>query len=326
MYLQTKKVVIIYIVTIITAVSIINTLYNKTQDTIMQISIVTSEELSYKTSFAQNIYGEFSVDGLAEEDISRYGSSLFQLPENSQAQFSSIVNSSEMVIVVGDSFNDILPQSISENPEKQFVLVENSQDIQGENVEGININYDQVYDDINRVSNENNKALVIVCNAYSDLALNKYYQNDINSNVNVKLLSVDNTTDIVELKELITKQLNHGFTNVYSLNPYNNQTVVEAVSDFNDSEQENQLLQSEISSEEDSEVSSSALSEETLSEEELVTAKLKYMSLNQGEYLTNEEELEIEHVIYTVSDEINELIDDMLARKISNDQVNISVT
>lgn len=321
MYLQTKKVVIIYIVTIITAASIINTLYDKTQDTIMQISIVTSEELSYKTSFAQNIYGEFSVEGLADEDINRYGSSLFQLPENSQAQFSSIVSSSQMIIVIGDSFNDILPKSISENPQKQFVLVENSQDIKGENVESINIDYDQVYEDINRVSTKENKALVIVCNAYSDLALNKYYQSNINSNVNVKLLAVDNTTDIVELKQKITEQLNNGFTNVYSLNPYNNQTVVEAVSEFNN-KQASSLL-SEIASENESEITSQTSDKEA---SEIKDAKLKYMSLNQTEYLTSEDDLQIDHVIYTVSDEINDLIDDMLSREISNDQVNISVT
>lgn len=323
MYLQTKKVVIIYIVTIITAASIINALYNKTQDKIMQISIITSEELSYKTSFAQNIYSEFSVDGLAEGDINRYGSSLFQLPENSQAQFSSIVNSSEMIIVIGDKFNDILPQSISENTEKQFVLVENSQDIKGENVEGINIDYNQVYEKINRVSSKNNKALVITCSAYSDLALNEYFKSEINSNVNVKLLPVDNTTDIVELKQAIADQLNNGFTNVYSLNPYNNQNVVEAVSDFNEAQQTAQTLLSETGSENKSEVTSENISEEA---EDVDIASIKYISLNQGDYLTSEDDLQIDYVIYTVGDEINKLIDDMLSRKISNDQVNISIT
>ncbi len=328
MYVQTKKVVIIYIVTLVSLISIISTLYKETQDTVTQISVVSSEELSYKVSFAQNIFNELSIDGQGDKDIVRYGASLYQISDSSNSQFANIVNSSEVTIVIGDTFNEFMEDMIVENPEKQFVLIENSLDYDEGNVLQINVDYNQVYETINRVSNENEGSLVILTDEFSVLAENEYYAHEVTANPNVKLEIVSDTTDNVTLEQTITKDLDDGFTNVYNLDPYNNATVIETVQKFNakiveDDKSEKRLEESEeLSSAVESEVTSS-VTEEVESEQQV---KLKYLTLNQTEYLGERSNENISSYSYDIEEEVADIISRALNEELKHGNVEISIT
>ncbi len=318
MYLQTKKVVIIYIVTVVSLLSVISTLYNETQDKAMQISVVSAEELSYKISFAQNIYSEFSVDSTDQQELTQYGASLYQLTDSSQAQFQNIVNNSDMIVVIGDSFNRGLEQQIVNNEDKQFVLVENSNDFEFDNVYQINIDYTEVYDQINRVSNENNQSLVIICNQYSQLANNIYLEHEIANNPNVKLEIVEDSTDLEAIQKQMETDLQNGFTNVYSLDPYNNSTINETIIKYNDAK----ALETKTS-ETDSEVASSETTEQVV---ETKDSTLRYLSLNHNEYLSEHTDTNLVSNIYDVKSQINSLIKQVLDEQLISGDIEISIS
>lgn len=321
MYLQTKKVVIIYIVTLITFSSIITSLYRETQDTITQISVVSGEELSFEVSYAQNIYKQFTVDDAENEDVARFGASLYQLSNTSSTQLTNIINASEMTIIVGDTFNEFLEDNIKANTEKQFVLVENSIRYDYENVYQININYDQIYDSITRVANDQNKTLLILSAEYSNLSLDTFNNHEISSNPHVKVEIVNESTEVAKLNEIITEDMNFGFTNVYQLNPYNNIDMIELINSYNQVQLETkEKLTNAAKSETDSEAKAE------LEDFELNLASLHYLSLNQGELPTSQVNDYFTTSYYDIEPELNKLIDDVIAEKIKSGQAKISIT
>lgn len=297
MYLQTKKVVIIYIVTIITFVSIISTLYQDAQDTIPQISVISSEELSYKVSFAQSAYNELSLAGDDSSEFAMYGASIYQIAQKSSAQMNSIVNGSDTTIIIGDTFNEFISQMITENETKQFVLIENSQIFDYDNVYQININYSGIYDAINRLSKEQ-KSVVYVTDKFSELAENQYLNHDIAANGNVKIEVINNSVDQVGVKAMLQQDLEDGFTNVYSLDPYNNAIIIEEVNNFNETliEKQSEAKLSEVGSENSEEVQS-----EVIADEPVVKAQLKYLTLNQVDFESQDANSNIKKYEYDVS-------------------------
>lgn len=324
MYLQTKKVVIIYIVTIITFVSIVSSLYSQTQDKLTQVSVISSEEFSYKVSFAQNIYSEFAIDAEASSINSTYTSSLYQLSSNSTAQLNNIVASSELLVIVGDDFNESLESLISENPEKQFVMVENSMEFNQDNSYQININYDQVFSAINRVSNEEEQSLVILSDEFTKLSENEYYSNDIANNPNVKLEVISNTTDNVAFKQQINKDLNNGFVNVYNFSPYNNSSLLDIINAYNQKTEETST--EETSSEQNQEESSEQTQDESTEQkkESKSAVKLKYLSLNDNAYINNDSN--VEAYTYDISQQINDAIDATLNQKMKHGSTEVSIS
>lgn len=345
MYVQTKKVVIIFIVTIITFASVIDVLYKDVQSTVPQVSVVSSEELSYKVSFAQNIFNEFSIEGDDSADLAMYGASIYQIDQKSKAQLSNIVNGSDTIVIIGDTFNDHLEQLITDNASKQFVLVENSGVYDYDNVYQININYNSVYDSINRVS-KNQKSVVVISDEISSLAETRYYEHEIATNGNVKLEVVSNASNVVDLKDKLNKDFAAGFTNVYSLNPYSTSTIIETINDYNNDliKSQEDSKKSEVSSEEtsseqsDSEVSSEQSISEVSSEEvdseqdenvevpELPQVTLRYLSLNQADFLALNSNNQFSTYGYDASKNMTEVIDATLNEKLISKSELISIT
>lgn len=330
MYLQTKKVVIIFIVTIITSLSLISYLYRETKNTIPQISVVTSEELSFKISFAQNITDGFSVTSTDDQQLARYGSSLYQISNSSSAQFNNIINSSEMIIVVGDAFNDFLEESVSNNVDKQFVLIENSMSYSYDNVYQININYNEIYDAINRVSNEHEKSLLITTNEYSEASSLAFYDHEIATNPYVKIEVIDSTSDLAELATLIQKDLKNGFTNIYSLDPYNGTTILETANQFNQDNATKRLANekaSEQSSEETSEEISETSSEAETMEQaiEYKDATLHHLELNSNEYLAAQSDVETVTYIYDIKEQIANVASATLKQELKTGNIKVSI-
>ncbi len=322
MYLQTKKVVIIYIVSLITALSIISSLYNEVKETNPQIAVVSPEELSYKVSFAQTILNELTLDVTQEQDVLHFGSSLFQIDENASVQFTNIVNSNEITIVIGDSFNSYLPKVIEENEEKQFILFENSANFNYPNVYQLNIDYDEIYSQVNRTANDVNKSLVIVTNQFSNLAENSYYEHSIAANPNVKLVVIDNTTDNVQIKNQILEEMNKGYVNVYSLNPYSNSTIIDTVNEFN----ADSVV--EISEAQESEETVETTSSESAASEDepIKSAKLKYLTLNQNEYISESNNSNLGAYIYDLNDYLLDIVEESLTGELQTGQRTISIT
>lgn len=326
MYVQTKKVVIIYIVTLITFASIINNLYRETQNTIPQISVVSSEELSYKISFAQSIFNDLSVDGAEADELSMYGASIYQIAQTSSAQLTNIVNSSNTVIIVGDSFNDYLNDLIIDNPERQFVLVENSLNYDFDNVYQINIDYESIYSAINRLS-AHQKSVVVISSEYSEIAQGIYYQSEIATNGNVKLEIVNDTTNVAGLKTALNKDFKNGFTKVYSLNPYNNSTIIEVVNAYNQEVQstiENQALSQA------SDVDESTVENEVVDVKDIVDTSayidLSYLTLSQTDYLSQDNNKYLSNYLYDASKQMKEVIDSTMKEEISHSDELISIT
>lgn len=332
MYLQTKKVVVIFIVTIITFSSIIVSLYNKTQDTIPQISVVSSEELSYQVSFAQNIFGDLSIDGSDKEQVARYGASVYQISDSSSAQFTNIVTSSEMTIVIGDNFNGYLTDLIDANEDKQFVLVENSNNYNQDNVYQINIDYNQAFDLVNKNSTDEDQSLLVITTQYSDLARQMFIEHDIASNPNVRLEVVEDTADVSSLNTKLKKDINNGFNHVYSLDPYNNSDIMQVVNDYNTNNQKLRDDAAKASQVSDSEATDEEVTSEAQTDDQSVDvstiedATFKYLTLNQNYILNSQSDESIGTNIYDVNEVVTELINSITKEKLKSGDIEISIT
>lgn len=333
MYVQTKKVVIIFIVTIITFVSIINVLYEDVKDTIPQISVISSEELSYKVSYAQNIFNEFSIEGDENDELAMYGASIYQISQQSNAQLSNIVKGSDMTIIVGDTFNDYLDQLIAANESKQFVLIENSNIYDYDNVYQVNINYNSIYNSINQLS-KNQKSVVIISNQFSSLAENKYYENQIATNGNIKLEIIKDTTNVVALKDALDNDFAEGFTNVYSLNPYNSSSIIETIKNYNDNLADENETEKKIKTNSEQSISevnseqsiSEVSSEESTEVSESPRATLRYLSLNKSDFISSSTEEGIFKYDYDASANMKEVIRATLNGKLLSKKELISIT
>ncbi len=320
MYLQTKKVVIIYIVTLITGISIISSLYSEVKETNPQIAVVSPEELSYKVSFAQTVLNQLTLDVTKEDDVLHFGSSLFQIDENASVQFSNIVNSNEIIIVIGDKFNSFLPKVIEDNETKQFILIENSYSFNAPNVYKLNIDYEEIYNQVNRTTNDHNKSLVVVTSQISNVAENMYYENAIAANSNVKLVVISNTTDNVQIKSQLMQEIEKGYTNIYSLNPYSNSTIIDTVNEYNSQ------LSSETSNDSEQSSDSEATESENQVENKVSQVKLKYLTLNQNEYISEYNNSSLSAYIYDLNKYLIELVETSLGGDLVTGSKTISIT
>lgn len=324
MYVQTKKVVIIYIVSVITFVSIISTLYHEAQDTIPQISVISSEELSYKNSFAQSAYNEFSVVGDENSNLAMYGANIYQISQKSSAQMTNIVNGSDTIVIVGDTFNEYLSQLINDNDTKQFVLIENSKIFDNKNVYQINLNYSNIYDRINRMSKDQ-KSVVFVSNKFSTLAENQYIDHEIAANGNVKFEIIDGTIDQAGIKTILNDDLDSGFTNVYSIDPYDTLTIMETITSYN--EHINSIQSESTMSELTSDENQTNVSEvETDSSELPMEANLRYLSLTEEDFESVEVNSNIAKYGYDVSTNMDDVTNATVDNKLLSKNELISIT
>ncbi len=236
MYLQTKKVVIIFIVMIISFMSVITNLYDQAYNQNLNISIISSEELAFNNSYAQNIYSDINTI-INEKDASgqHFNLNIYQINESS-IQLENIVKSSDVNIIIGDSFNNSIVDIVNREKDKQFILVENSLSLMGQNIVTINTDYQKIFKQINQLTTDKQKSLVIFSNEYSNLALAEYYKSGLSSNENVQVINVEDTSDNVKVKSTILSGLKQGYTNVYSFDPYNNQILIETMDSYTASE------------------------------------------------------------------------------------------
>lgn len=326
MYVQTKKVVIIYIVTLITFASVASNLYRETQSTIPQISVISSEELSYKISFAQSIFNAISLDADGSEELAMYGASIYQIGQTSENQLTNIVNSSSTIVIIGDAFNDYLNQLIVENDERQFVLIENSLTFDYSNVYQLNIDYQTIYSAINRAS-AHQKSVVVIANSYSKLAEEMYYQSEIATNGNIKLEIVEDTNDVAALKSALDQDFKNGFTQVYSLNPYNNATIIEVINNHNQDIKTAIITQqaSEASESENSELETKVIDDNDVVDSSAY-ASLRYLTLSQTDYLSEPDTEYLTKYLYNASDQTKKVIDSTLNEQIKQGSELISIT
>lgn len=322
MYVQTKKVVILFIVTIISFSSVIYTLYNQLiiADK-LAISIISSEELSFNNSYAQKIFYEISFEMNDEQVIDSINSNIFQVSNDRDFQLKNAIESNDTNIIYGDNFNDYLVELIQLYPEKQFILIDNSRIFEYANVYQINFDYQGLYDSINRVSTVENPSLVIISDEYSALSKDSYLNSDIANNTNIKLQVVSKSADNVAVKDEMLKNIDLGFDNVYVIDPYNNQVIIDAVNSYNqDVTTFNTQLEEQAS--EESSASESEQTTETPSEETVVEPKsyvyLQYLTFDTNEYL---KETQSEYILtykYSVNSEIKKVVNNNLKEKLSS--------
>lgn len=334
MYVQTKKVVIIFIVMIITFGSVINTLYNETQNKIPQISVISSEELSYDISFAQSIFGLLSSEGQENDLANYYGSSIYQLSSASTTQLNNIVKSSNVVIIIGDSFNKTIDKIIAANPETQFVFVENSETFNFDNTVEIRLNYNKIYDSIDRLANEKNKFLLVLSSEYSTLSEDKFFEHKLANNINVKVEVMNKSTEINNFNKTIETDFKNGFTNVYSLSPYSNQQIEKTILEFNKSDSDT-LIEPLNENNEDSDQSEETTSDESKNNDDanvednqdtnVVVKEFTFLNLDSNFDIASKDDLTLVPLNYNIEESVKEIVEAINEKKMLNKDITISL-
>lgn len=339
MYVQTKKVVIIFIVMAITFGSVINTLYNETQNKIPQISVISSEELSYNVSFARAIFDLLSTEGQEKDVDNYYGSSIYQLSSTSTTQLNNIVKSSNVVIIVGDGFNKSIDEIIAANPDTQFVFVENSETFNFDNTIEIRINYNKIYDSIDRLANEKNKFLLVLSSEYSTLSEEKFFEHKLANNINVKVEVVKKSTDINNFNKTIKTDIQNGFTNVYSLNPYNNQQIEKTILEINKNgsddlieplNETNEITGDEDTSQSNETVGSKSENSDDANVEdnqdtELIVKEFTFLDLGSNFAIESKDDLTLVPLSYNVEESITHIVEAINEKKMVNTDITISL-
>lgn len=327
MYVQTKKVVIIFIVTIITSLSIIVSLYSNNHEQV-SISVITAEELAFNNSFAQNIFNNISVSGVNGESKNKLRSvaSIYQIDDDREYQFDNVVSSSNINVIFGDQFNAYINDALQAYPNSQFILIENSMEFTADNVFQLSIDYEQLFSYIDSNTSEENKSLLIIATEFSSLGYDKFINSKYANNTNIKLINVQDTSENVKIRNDVDDALSHGFTNVYVLDPYNNQVVLNAVEEYNES----LTVASETQSSETSEVKSSETSKtqsnDTSKEiDDIVPASLIYLALNETEREQGEYYEYAISISYNSFEEIEKVIESNLQGNVVSDSKSYSL-
>lgn len=331
MYIQTKKVVIIFIVTVISFSSIIYNLYQQLliADK-LAIAIISSEELSFNNSYAQKIFYEISFE-MNDEDVNEsINSNIFQVSSDRDLQLKNAIESNDTNIIYGDNFNQYLVDLIELYPDKQFILIDNSITYDYANVYQINLDYTELFDAINRVSTIDSPSLVILSNEYSTLGYDTYLQSSIATNTNVKLQVVSNSSDNVAVKEEMLTNINDGFADVFVVDPYNNQVIIDAINSLNQEidTYNTQLEQAEESAVNSEETSSTTTTEETseVVEQPKENVHLNYLTFDTNEYIKETQTEYIKTYGYSINEEIKKVINNNLLEKRSKGKKTVTIS
>lgn len=250
--LQLKHLIIVGIVVIYTFGAIFLELTNELYNPTLNVAFVYNKTNLFEDNEATNIWT--SLEKIQTEYNKKSDSELQQNPEyrydNIQLQNVNISSSmstklseyaakNEVIVLLGNSYNQIISEIIRNNPTTKFILIDSGYKGEFSNLQKIDIDYQAKFDKITGEikANTETKKILYVDTKQEDDTLYALFENEMNSlndDYDIIRYQVKNIDDKVEVKNDLLKLYDQGIDYVYVENQELNKVVIETTQEVQD--------------------------------------------------------------------------------------------
>ncbi len=150
MYVQLKKVVIV-VIFLLSIIGLLGFQNYQLKGTFYNVLLVSNEDDTTTESLTKLVWDEI-VTLNVDEDITKYFTNInykyleVKNPQDLKRNLENQNGVNDMTIIIGDTYNDYLQDFIDSNPTTKLVLIENTSNLNGENVYKINIDWKDIFE------------------------------------------------------------------------------------------------------------------------------------------------------------------------------------
>ncbi len=241
--MQLKHLIIVGIVVIYTFGSIFLQLANELYNPTLNVAFVYNKTNLLSENEASNIWTNLES---IQQDYNKSNLNIqydgMQLENvNISSQMKSKLNEyalkNEVVVLLGDSYNDIIGEIIKNNPQTKFIMIDSNYDREFLNLKTIDINNQEKYNFIaDKIAKTTKTKKVLYVETNERISDNYSIFTDeiqkIDPKIEVRYLMVDNIDDKVEVKNKLTDLYAKGIDYVYVDNQELNKIVIETTRDI----------------------------------------------------------------------------------------------
>ncbi len=241
--MQLKHLIIVGIVVIYTFGSIFFQLANELYNPTLNVAFVYNKTNLLSENEASNIWTNLEAiqqnynksnlnsqyDGMQLENVN--------ISSEMKSKINEYALKNEVVVLLGDSYNDIIGEIIKNNPQTKFIMIDSNYNREYLNLKTIDVNNKEKYNFIaNKVASSTKTKKVLYVETNDSISDNyNIFTNEIqkiNPEIEVHYLIVDNIDDKVEIKNKLTNLYTMGIDYVYVDNQELNKIVIETTRDI----------------------------------------------------------------------------------------------
>ncbi len=241
--MQLKHLIIVGIVVIYTFGSIFLQLANELYNPTLNVAFVYNKTNLLSENEASSIWTNMETiqQNYNKNNLNNQYDGMQLENVNISSQMKSKINEyalkNEVVVLLGDSYNDIIGETIKNNPQTKFIMIDSNYDREYMNLKTIDVNNQEKYNFIaNKVAGETKTKKVLYVETNESISDNYNIFTDeiqkINPEIDVQYLMVNNIDDKVEIKNKLTDLYATGIDYVYVDNQELNKIVIETTRDI----------------------------------------------------------------------------------------------
>ncbi len=241
--MQLKHLIIVGIVVIYTFGSIFLQLANELYNPTLNVAFVYNKTNLLSENEASSIWTNMETiqQNYNKNNLNNQYDGMQLENVNISSQMKSKINEyalkNEVVVLLGESYNDIIGETIKNNPQTKFIMIDSNYDREYMNLKTIDVNNQEKYNFIaNKVAGETKTKKVLYVETNESISDNYNIFTDeiqkINPEIDVQYLMVNNIDDKVEIKNKLTDLYATGIDYVYVDNQELNKIVIETTRDI----------------------------------------------------------------------------------------------
>ncbi len=149
MYVQLKKVIIVFIF-LFSIIGLLTFQNYQLKGTFYNVLLVSPEDDTTSESLTKIVWDQVSNLNV-DEDITKYYTNInykyleVKNPQDLKRNLENQNGINDMIIIIGDTYNEYLKDYIDSHPTSKVVLIENTSKISGESVYKINIDWEELF-------------------------------------------------------------------------------------------------------------------------------------------------------------------------------------
>ncbi len=241
--MQLKHLIIVGIVVIYTFGSMFLQLANELYNPTLNVAFVYNKTNLLSENEASNIWTNLETiqqnynksnlnsqyDGMQLENVN--------ISSEMKSKINEYALKNEVVVLLGDSYNEIIGEIIKNNPQTKFIMIDSNYDREYLNLKTIDVNNKEKYNFIaDKIANATKTKKVLYVETNDSISDNYNIFTDeiqkIDPEIDIQYLMVNNIDDKVEIKNKLTDLYATGIDYVYVDNQELNKIVIETTRDI----------------------------------------------------------------------------------------------
>lgn len=149
MYIQTKKAIVLMIF-LLSIILVLSYKLHLTQSNVLNCLLISDKANITDDSGIKLIWQQMEAlksEPTIFQEYTDVSNNYLQI--NDENKFNTLINDAvqdkDVIVIVGEKYNKYLLKAAEDNPRVKFILIENSQTLQAENLYKININWEEIF-------------------------------------------------------------------------------------------------------------------------------------------------------------------------------------